>query len=330
MVRAFAGMLATAVVVGFASNPRVKDKYLEPIKVSDNVYVFKPKIDWTHGNGVAIVGPDGVFFVDTYIQFNYAEEAIRRLRKITSLPVRYVLNTHWHFDHVMGNSVFKRVFPGEPDHRARFDGRDARPPSQGPSRRRGGFHQRKHCANGQRGHEWQDEPGNPTQGHIKPYWDLSLQEAREYQQQFMPEKSVGADITCSDTLTIHWGAQTLRLIHMADGGHSAGDVVVWIPETRIRVAGDLVVAPTAYATYYNSPGMVKAIHALIAMNPAVVIPGHGFYRVRPELHGPSGARVSRRIAALPRRRLPRTYWNVRHSTASRSRRSIGYSPATTR
>src|SRR3954470_19605649 len=68
------------------------EKYLETIKVADDVYVFKPRIDWVHGNGVAIIGPDGVFFIDTYIQFNYAEEAIRRLREITKLPVRYIVN----------------------------------------------------------------------------------------------------------------------------------------------------------------------------------------------------------------------------------------------
>ena len=62
---------------------------------------------------------------------------------------------------------------------------------------------------------------------------------------------------------------------MSDNGHSPGDLVVWIPERRLLVAGDLVVAPTPYATYFNSPGMVKALTKLEAMNPAIVIPGHG-------------------------------------------------------
>ena len=101
-------ILAIAVLTG---TPQAPDRYLETIEVSDHIYVFKPRIDWTHGNGVAIISPDGVFFIDTYIQPNYAEEAIRRLRRITSLPVRYVLNTHWHYDHVVGNGIFKRAFP---------------------------------------------------------------------------------------------------------------------------------------------------------------------------------------------------------------------------
>jgi glyoxylase-like metal-dependent hydrolase (beta-lactamase superfamily II) len=86
--------------------------YLETIKITDSIYVFKPKIDWTHSNGIAIIGNDGVFFIDTYLQTNYAEDAIRKLKKITGLPVRFVLNTHWHNDHVMGNYVFKKAFPG--------------------------------------------------------------------------------------------------------------------------------------------------------------------------------------------------------------------------
>jgi cyclase len=275
MVRVVAGVLMTVAIAGASFNAAVEDKYLETIKISDNVYVFKPKIDWTHGNGVAIIGPDGVVFVDTYIQFNYAEEAIRRLRKITPLPVRYVVNTHWHFDHVMGNSVFKRVFPQSQiivhDSTAAMLERRVKARVEGEA----DFIKANLAQTDSEVRNGKMSRGTPLTGTIKPYWDLSLREAREYEQQFKPEKFVSADITFSDTLSMRWGSQTLRLIHMAQNGHSTGDVVIWIPEARILIAGDLVVAPTPYATYYNSPGMVKAIDALIAMKPAIVIPGHG-------------------------------------------------------
>jgi hypothetical protein len=71
-----------------ASKLNAQGKYLETIKVTDSIYVFKPKIDWVHGNGTAIIGKDGVFFIDTYLQTNYAEEAIRLLKLVTKLPVK--------------------------------------------------------------------------------------------------------------------------------------------------------------------------------------------------------------------------------------------------
>jgi glyoxylase-like metal-dependent hydrolase (beta-lactamase superfamily II) len=273
--------VASVLVSGPALNarqapPGVENKYLETIRVSENVYVFKPKIDWSHGNGVAIIGPDGVFFIDTYIQFNYAEEAIRRLRQVTKLPVRYVLNTHWHNDHVTGNGVFKREFPN-----AQIIAHDSTrapleqivKPSVDSERvliPQAITYLENEVKSGTTGRR-----RIPIVGTMTPFWAQLLQNARDYQKEFHPARFANADITFSDSLTMRWGAQTLRLIHMAERGHSAGDVVVWIPENRTLITGDLVVGPTPYATYYNIPGMIKAIHALIAMNPAVIIPGHG-------------------------------------------------------
>src|ERR1044071_4352944 len=97
-----------AVILLLCETIHAQGKYLETIKVTDSIYVFKPKIDWTHSNGVAIIGNDGVFFIDTYIESTYAAEAIKLLKKITKLPVKFVLNTHWHYDHVIGNYEFKR------------------------------------------------------------------------------------------------------------------------------------------------------------------------------------------------------------------------------
>jgi glyoxylase-like metal-dependent hydrolase (beta-lactamase superfamily II) len=250
------------------------DKYLETIQVADGIYVFKPKIEWTHGNGVAIVGPDGVFFIDTFIQFNYAEEAIRRLRRITRLPVRYVLNTHFHNDHVMGNGVFKRAFPDSRfiahDSTVAYMERRIKPAVEGEAAtiQTSLDTVAAELATGMTGRV-------PITGTMRPFWELVQRETQEYQRDFRPAPFVNADITFSDSLTFQWGAHTLRLIHMADDGHSAGDVVVWIPERRLVVTGDLVVAPTPYATYYNSPGMVRALERLAAMDPAIIVPGHG-------------------------------------------------------
>jgi glyoxylase-like metal-dependent hydrolase (beta-lactamase superfamily II) len=236
-------MLAMAVTAS-APARHVDDKYLETIKVNDHVYVFKPRIDWIHGNGVAIIGTDGVFFIDTYIQFNYAEEAIRRLRQVTKLPVRYVLNTHWHNDHVMGNGVFKRRFP-----QCRFIAQDstaAYMEQQIKSAVAGEAENIKSTIT-QLTQELKDgkrSGGAPITAAMKPFWESMLRESQEYQRQYRPEPFVTPDITFSDSLTFHWGDQTLCLIHMPQNAHSEGDVIVWIPEQRVLVSGDLVVGPT--------------------------------------------------------------------------------------
>lgn len=264
------------VLLSAATGPAVtEDKYLETIKVSDNIYVFKPKIDWSHGNGVAIIGPDGVFFIDTYIQFNYAEEAIRRLRAITKLPVRYVLNTHWHNDHVMGNGVFRHAFPA-----ARFIAHDSTAAGMERTIRKAveGEGEAITAVVAQLTQEIKDgkrTTGGLLTGGLKPFWEWQLRETLEYQKSFRPYPFVNADITFSDSLTMRWGDLTLKLIYMEQNGHSEGDVVVWIPEKRLVVAGDLVVGPTPYETNSNSPGLLKGLLALQKMDPAIIIPGHG-------------------------------------------------------
>jgi glyoxylase-like metal-dependent hydrolase (beta-lactamase superfamily II) len=54
-----------------------------------------------------IVGPDGVAVIDTRSTHEQAEEIRRDLASLTSLPVTIVINTHGHYDHAFGNSVFR-------------------------------------------------------------------------------------------------------------------------------------------------------------------------------------------------------------------------------
>lgn len=58
------------------------------------------------GNAGFIVGEDGVAVIDTFQDPEPARVLLAEIRKITSLPIRFVVNTHYHLDHVNGNDVF--------------------------------------------------------------------------------------------------------------------------------------------------------------------------------------------------------------------------------
>lgn len=249
--------------------------YLETIKVTDSIYVFKPKIDWSHGNGTAIIGKDGIFFIDTYIMSTYAAEAIQKLSVISKLPVKYVLNTHWHYDHVMGNYEFKKAYTDcrfiMQDSTYHYMEKMVRPVVETDLETT----QESIQLLEKQIKDRKTYNGLPITDSMLPFWEWQSKEAKEYLENYRPLEFVNADITFSDSLTFHWGNQTLKLIHVNLHAHSEGDVIVWIPEKRIVITGDIVVSPTPYETQPNAPGMIKAIQTVIDLKPKIIIPGHG-------------------------------------------------------
>ena len=58
-------------------------------------------------NAGFVIGDDGVLVVDTFEHEPAAKALLAEVRKLTPLPIRFVVNTHYHLDHVAGNRVFK-------------------------------------------------------------------------------------------------------------------------------------------------------------------------------------------------------------------------------
>src|ERR1700679_1642091 len=58
------------------------------------------------GNAGFVIGEDGVLVIDTFQDPRPAKALLSEIRKLTSLPIRFVVNTHYHLDHVNGNDVF--------------------------------------------------------------------------------------------------------------------------------------------------------------------------------------------------------------------------------
>src|SRR4029078_6137234 len=64
------------------------------------------------GNSIAIVSSEGVLVFDTNGTPAAASAALAQIRTLTDQPVRYVVNSHWHWDHWYGTEVYTRAFPG--------------------------------------------------------------------------------------------------------------------------------------------------------------------------------------------------------------------------
>lgn len=59
------------------------------------------------GNAGFIIGDQAVAVVDTFQDPRPAQALLADIRKRTDLPIRFVVNTHYHLDHVNGNDIFE-------------------------------------------------------------------------------------------------------------------------------------------------------------------------------------------------------------------------------
>ena len=78
-------------------------RYGELFKVTDNVYIFR-----NITNSSFVIGDRSVAVIDTQVNAPSAEEFLRLLRTVTDKPIQYVINTHYHWDHTNGNTLFKK------------------------------------------------------------------------------------------------------------------------------------------------------------------------------------------------------------------------------
>lgn len=68
--------------------------------------VYRRRYESLDLNVGVVVGDDGLLIVDTRASHRQADELRDELRSLSPKPVRWVINTHWHWDHTFGNAVF--------------------------------------------------------------------------------------------------------------------------------------------------------------------------------------------------------------------------------
>jgi cyclase len=95
------GALAAVAAIAAAQQEDFSKVEIKVTKVAGNVYL----LEGSGGNIAASVGDDGIVIVDD--QFAPLADKIRAaLKGITTKPLRFIINTHYHFDHTGGNLPF--------------------------------------------------------------------------------------------------------------------------------------------------------------------------------------------------------------------------------
>src|SRR6204780_2181054 len=106
MKRALAAALLVSAGLGaFAASAAVPDFRLQ--KIGPGIWAAVVNDEGlAGGNAGFVIGDDGVAVIDTFQDPRPARVMLAEIRKLTPLPIRFVVNTHYHLDHVNGNDVF--------------------------------------------------------------------------------------------------------------------------------------------------------------------------------------------------------------------------------
>lgn len=95
---------------GQAGPPRIFE--LRPVASGVWVDVTRPGINpSSYANSVIIAGDSAVLVVDTHHSAAAGDRLVRQIRRVTDLPVRWVVNSHYHGDHVWGNVSLAEAWP---------------------------------------------------------------------------------------------------------------------------------------------------------------------------------------------------------------------------
>ena len=193
-------------------------------------------------NAGFVVTTDGVVVIDALASPRQGEQLLRTIRRVTDRPIAWLVLTHHHPDHHFGAVVLRRAGALVIAH-----------PDKRTLASEGGEDAsiadwvRVVGLDAMRGFEFADTPDRP--------------------------------VTTSDTLRL--GGKSIVIAHPG-AGHSAGDLLVWLPEERVLFAGDILVEDgVSMVVDGNSDELLRVLHIVDGLNARVVVPGHGAIPARP-------------------------------------------------
>jgi glyoxylase-like metal-dependent hydrolase (beta-lactamase superfamily II) len=253
-------LVACSIAVGAQNRPAPASTDLAP-----GVVLFRkpPYGDvGLDGNTIAILSSDGVLVFDSNGTPAASAAVLSEIRKRTDKPIRYVVNSHWHWDHWYGTETYQRAFP---DVRV-VAHEKTRAMMAGPA-----------IAFNKPGLETQLpaylqnlEQRAATDAKLAPL----LAEDRFFLEQKKNAQLVLPNVTYSDHLTIALGERQIEVLNFGRAV-TPGDSLVYLPREKILLLGDLIVNPITFALSGYPTEWLHALERVDALDAATIVTGHG-------------------------------------------------------
>jgi cyclase len=277
------GAFARTIVVLFclvASSSRAENApkhTYQSVRVADGIVAFiasESNTGIVSGNCIAVIGDDGVLVVDSTSFPSHARQIIAEIRQMTSQPVRFLVHTHWHPDHLMGDGEFRAAFPGiaviSTNYTQKAISELAPKYIKGTAEQGAayGADLRKQIQEGK------DDAGKALTEADKKYLtnfansvDFAILEYKQY-------KTVLPNVGFNDSLVVRLGKREVQILFLGRG-NTAGDAVIFVPDAKVVMSGDLLVAPTPYSYGSFLTDWIQTLAKLKALGATTIVPGHG-------------------------------------------------------
>jgi glyoxylase-like metal-dependent hydrolase (beta-lactamase superfamily II) len=186
--------------------------------------------------------------------------------------VRYIVNSHWHWDHWYGTEAYRAVFP---DVRV-VAHEKTREMMMGPALafNRPGLEQQLPAyierLAGKVAAAEAATPPSPELGRLKQL----LADDRFFLEQKAHVRHTFPDVTFTDRLTLHLGNREVQVLH-DDRAVTPGDAFLYLPKEKVVVAGDLLVNPISFALSSYPTGWLRTLERIDRLDATTIVPGHG-------------------------------------------------------
>ncbi len=245
---------------------QVQGKAYKFEKVAEGIYYATGGVG---SNNVVIVNDQDLVLVDDGTTPATARALLADIKLITNKPVRTVINTHFHYDHTDGNSVFSpdveiiaheyvrtAILTFDVLHREPYKtSQVVRLPEQIAS--------------------LQKQVAAEKDASKKAALGKDLAVAQAIPEQLKEVKPTPPNVTYASKMTLHKGKREIQLLFLGRG-HTGGDTFVYLPQERIICTGDMEEgARLAYMGDAFFDEWVTTLDALKKLDFTLVLPGHG-------------------------------------------------------
>ena len=238
-------------------------------KVGLNVYaaIARPQA-LLNANAVIFETANGLLIVDAHSKPSAAAALAAQIkREITNKPIRYIVNTHFHWDHTQGDPAYRRLAPHAEfvastmtrDLLGRFGTIRASQSVEQALASLDGYHHQLETAR---------TAAERTQ------LERTIAETNAYISEMRGYTPELPDITFDRSLILHDKMQELQL-GFRGRGHTSGDIVVFSPENKVIATGDLLHGWFPFIADGYPREWPKTLTALSEFPFETIVGGHG-------------------------------------------------------